>query len=112
MHSAVWSAPLVLLGEKQQSGVDAAAGDRLVGQVELREDGVDVLLDGPLGEDERLGDRGVALAVGDLGEDLALTAGQRGQRRALDAQLGGDERFDGLGVQYGAAGRDGLDRRD
>jgi hypothetical protein len=38
-----------------------------------------VLLDGALGEDEGVGDRGVALALGDLGEDLVLAAGEVGQ---------------------------------
>ena len=46
-----------------------------------------MLLDRALGEDERLGDRRVALALGDLGEDLALARGQLVERRALDARL-------------------------
>ena len=42
------------------------------GRFELGEDRVHVLLDRSLGQHERLGDRAVALARGDLGEQLAL----------------------------------------
>jgi hypothetical protein len=52
------------------------------------------------------------LPLGDLGEDLALASGERGQGRALDAHLGGHERLDDLRVQHGAASGHGLDRRD
>ena len=45
-----------------------------LGEVELHEDRVDVLLDGALGEHQRLGDRRVALALRDLGEHLAARA--------------------------------------
>ena len=65
------------LGQEEQRRLDALADVLGVGQVELEEDRVDVLLDGALGEDERVGDRGVALALGDLGEDLALASGER-----------------------------------
>ena len=42
-----------------------------------------MLLDGALGQDERIGDGGVALALGDLGQDLALPRGELGEGRTL-----------------------------
>jgi hypothetical protein len=46
------------------------------------------------------------LPLGHLGEDHALAGGEHGQRRALDAQPGGDELLDDLGVQHRAPGDD------
>ena len=63
---------LVGFGQEQQRRLHPLADVVLAGQAELHEDRVDVLLDRPLGQDERLGDRGVALALRDLGEDLVL----------------------------------------
>src|SRR4051794_19259666 len=52
-------------GEIDQRGLDAAAHVLGVAQPEFEEDGVDVALDGALGDDEVLGDRGIAEALGD-----------------------------------------------
>jgi hypothetical protein len=49
----------------------------LLRQSELGEDRVDVFLDGALCEDEIGRDRGIVLALGDRGEDFALTRRQR-----------------------------------
>jgi hypothetical protein len=78
---------------------------------ELQEDRVDVLLDGALGEDESVGDRRVALAPGDLGEDLALAPGQSasGERSSAPWRRRAARRS---WSPSRAAGRDGLDRRD
>ena len=75
----------VCLGQEEQRRLDALADVLAVGEAELEEDRVDVLLDRPLGQDQRVGDRRVALALGDLGEDLALASGERGQGRALES---------------------------
>ena len=71
-------------GQEEQRRLDALADVLGVGEAELEEDRVDVLLDRPLGEDERVGDRRVALALGDLGEDLALA--RRSARPAASAR--------------------------
>jgi hypothetical protein len=75
----------VSVGQEEQGGLHAFADVLGVVEVELAEGRVDVLLDRSLGEDERVGDRGVALALGDLREHLTLTGRQHGERRALDA---------------------------
>ena len=59
---------------------------------------------------ERLGDRRVALAGGDLGENLTLARSELAERRSLGARLGAHERLHDLGVDDRAAGRDRLDR--
>src|SRR3954453_11643642 len=99
------------LGEEDERRLDALADLLDVGEVELEEDRVDVLLDGALGEDELLGDRAVALALSDLCEHLALARRELRERRALRPRLRGDERLDDLRVHHRAAGGDGLDRR-
>ena len=81
-----------------------------VGQAELEEDRVDVLLDGALGEEQRLGDRGVALALGDLAEHLALARRQLVERRVLGAAARVYQRLDDLGVDHRPAVGDGADR--
>src|SRR5215204_3300750 len=47
-----------------------------VGEIELEEDRVDVLLHRTLREHERLGDRRIALSFGDGGEHLELARGE------------------------------------
>src|SRR5687768_7702737 len=46
---------LALLREERKSGLDALAGVLRLGEIQFREDGVDVLLHGPLREYERVG---------------------------------------------------------
>jgi hypothetical protein len=46
------------------------------------------------------------LPFGHPGEDHALAGGQHGQRRALDAQSGGNELLEDPGVQHRAPGDD------
>src|ERR671936_2489901 len=102
---------LVGLGEEQQRRLHPLGDVLGVGQIELEEDRVDVLLDGALREDERLGDRVVALALGDLGEDLPLAGGEVRERRTFDTRLGDDQRIDDLRVDDRAALRHGADGR-
>ena len=83
-----------------------------VREPELHEDRVDVLLDGALGEEELLGDRLVALALGDLGEDLPARAASGRRAASLRPGARGDERLDHLGVDHGAALRDRPQRGD
>ena len=97
--------------EVEQGHGDATALNAVVRQVQLREDGVDVLLDGPLGEEHRVGDRGVALALGHEADHLELPRREVGQRRALRANARGDEALHDLGVDGRASCRDLADRR-
>ena len=70
------------------------------------------LLDRPLGQDERLRDRGVVLPLGHLAQHVALARRQLVQRRLLAAGVLGHERLDDLRVDHGAALCDGVDRGD
>src|SRR5881275_2555344 len=60
-----------LFGQEHERGLHALAHVVRRRETELHEDRVDVLLDRALGEHERVGDRAVALAGGDLGEHPA-----------------------------------------
>src|SRR6476660_4843235 len=73
------------VGEEDQRRLDALAHVVGLGEAELHEDRIDVLLDRPLGQDEGLRDRGVALPLRDLGEHLALSHRQLRERRAVRA---------------------------
>src|SRR6478609_10075335 len=66
-----------VLVEEHERSLHALADVLRAGEAELGEDRVDVLLDGALGQHERLGDRRVALALRHLGEHLALTRRDR-----------------------------------
>ena len=67
-----------------------------------------MLADGCLGDDELAGDRGVGVAFGDEGEDLAFACGQRRQRvAAAPHQLAYH-----LGIDHGAAGGHAAQRGD
>ena len=81
-------------------------------EAELLEDRADVLLDGPLREHQRLRDRGVAPALGHLGEDLALARRQLVERRGVPLAVGGEELLDEARVDRGPALGDDLDRRE
>src|SRR5712664_4325836 len=70
----------------------------LLAQPELGEDGADVLLDGPLGEVETLGDGGVFLALSHCRQDLAFSGRQLRERRSFVPRASGDEVLDHLGV--------------
>src|SRR4029453_883679 len=61
-------APAPVLAEIEQHRLDPAVHVGLLGQSELGEHRVDVLLDGPFGEDQRGGDPGVVLAPGHLAQ--------------------------------------------
>src|SRR5918997_1753112 len=50
-----------------------------LGEAELAEDALDVLLDGAVGDEEGAGDRAVRAALGHEGEDLALARGEGGE---------------------------------
>ena len=58
--------------QEEQSGLDPLTDVLGAGEAELGEDRVDVLLDRALGQHQRLGDGGVALALRDLAEHLEL----------------------------------------
>ena len=100
----------VVRGHVHQDGGDATAHDLVILEAELLEDRPDVLLDSPLREDERLGDRGVAPALGHLGEDLAFARRQLVERRAVALAIGGEQLLDDARVDRGAALGDDLDR--
>src|SRR5690349_15823647 len=74
------------LGEVDQRRLDPAADLLGLAQPELQEDRVDVLLDCALREHELVGDRLVAVAARDEGEDLRLARRQLGELRALRAR--------------------------
>src|SRR3954447_20984679 len=101
--------PAVLAGlstQIEQRGHDAPADVFGVAELELREDVVDVPLDGPLRQEELAGDRRVAAALGDQGEDLELT-GRELVEVCLLARTGGSEQLlhDG-GIDVRAAAGD------
>ena len=62
-----------------------------------------MLLDGALGQEQRLRDRGVVLSLGHVAEDLALPVGQLRERGMRHALLRCDERLDDLRVEHAAA---------
>ena len=68
------------VSQEEQHRADPAVGLLLGEQVQLREDRVDVLLDGAFGEEQRVGDGGVRLPLGDLGHDLHLPVGESLER--------------------------------
>src|SRR5437016_2250834 len=68
------------IGQEEQDGLHPAVHLSLLGQAELGEDGVDVLLHRPFGEHQRLGDGGVRPAPGHLRQDLRLSGRQLPQR--------------------------------
>ena len=72
---------------------------------------MDHLLDRPLGEEEGLADRRVALARRHLAQHVALACGQALERRLLAAGVLRDQRLHDLRVDHRAAGRDRADRR-
>src|SRR6185295_19160696 len=88
-------------GQIEQRGLDAPVDVAVLGQPELDEDPVDVALDGAFGDLQRLGDRGVAAAFGDQGEDLALAGGELLDLRI--AEPGRDELVDDPRVDQGTA---------
>jgi hypothetical protein len=63
---------LALAGEVEQRRFDPPADVVGLTQVELREDAVDVPLDGALRDDELLRDGGIAASLRDQPEDLEL----------------------------------------
>src|SRR6476659_4011380 len=64
-------------GEVQQRRDHAAADDALLGEVELREDPVHVLLHAPLRQKQRLGNGGIRFTLRHLGEHVQFTGGER-----------------------------------
>src|SRR5687768_15580696 len=79
-----------------------------LGEAELAEDALDVLLDGAVGDEEGAGDRAVRAALGHEGEDLALARGEGGEPAVAPAA--GEELADDLGVQHRPARGDVADR--
>src|SRR5512132_1260898 len=80
-----------------EDGQDPAVVGGGGGEAELAEDAGDVLLDRALGDDQALGDGGVAAALGHEGEDVQLAGAEGGQgvgaaaaAQQLGDHLGGD----------------------
>src|SRR3954453_3562301 len=71
------------------------------GQVQLREDARDVLLHGPLGDDERLGDAVVGTALRHMTEDLSLARAEC--RKRVLPPTAPDEACDDFGIECRAA---------
>src|SRR6185312_16898727 len=67
----------VAIGEVDEGRLDPRAHVARISELQLREDRVDVLLHRALGEDECVGDVGVAAALGDQGQRLQLARGQQ-----------------------------------
>ena len=89
-----------------EHGLDPAVEVGLLGQAELGEDRVGVLLDRPLRQHERAGDGGVGLAGGHLGEHLALAGRQPVELARRRPPVRRDQALDDLGVDHRAAGGD------
>ena len=77
---------MTVLGQVEQDRFHPPVGLGLLREAELGEQRADVLLDRPLRQAQRGADGGVVLALGDLGEDLAL-AGVRWERGEVRARL-------------------------
>lgn len=103
---------VVLRVEKEERRRDPPAHVPAVGQIELGEDRVHVLLDRAFGQDQRLGDRGIALAGRDSRENLELARGQPGQARMACPRAGLDEHVDDERIDHGASLGHLLDRSD
>ena len=73
---------------------------------------MDHLLDRPLGQEERLGDRRVVLSLGHLAQHVALARRQLVERRLLAARVLRHQRLDDLRVDHRAALCDRADRGD
>src|SRR5215211_772445 len=99
------------LREEHQGGFDAFAHVLRVRKAQLEEDRVDVLLHRPLREEERLRDRRVALALGDLAQHLPLASRQLVEWRAVGRRPRPDEAVDDLRVDHRSALGHGVDRR-
>src|SRR3954465_12115796 len=92
-----------LPAQVEQDRLDPPVDVALLGEAELREDRVGVLLDRSLREDEGLGDRRVRFAGRHLVEDLGLP---RGQTVEIGLRAGGSRRhelFDDLRIDDRAA---------
>src|SRR3954469_24783130 len=110
MTSCARSAP-VAVGQVDEGSLDAPADVGGLGEAEIEEDRVEVLLDGALGQHEIVGDALVAEAARDVGEDLELARREVGERRMLAAPSVGDQPLDDLGVDYRPALGNGFDGR-
>src|SRR6185369_2108995 len=78
--------------------------------LQLHQDAVYVLFDGPFGDPELAGDAGVGAALGHEREHFTLPGGQRLKR--VVAVPGGDEFLDETGIDDGASARDPPERVD
>src|SRR5215211_4185483 len=93
--------------QEREDGQDPAVVGGGGGEAELAEEAGDVLLDRALGDDQALGDGGIAAALGHQGEDVELAGAERGQR--VGAAAAAEELGDDLGVDGGAALADPVD---
>ena len=75
----------LVASEIEERGLHAQADVLRLAEVELQEDRVDVALDRALRDPEARGDRAVAAALGDQGEDLELARRQPRQLRVVRA---------------------------
>ena len=93
--------------EVAQDGEDAPVVVAGRGQAELREQRVDEVVDGLLGDDEPGGDGRVGVPLGHEAQHLALAGGE-----AVERVRPVDQLCDDLRVHHGAAGGDPADRVD
>ena len=113
----VWSCGGAVAGSVSSDSSISAAFTRLLtssasARPELQKIALMCFSTARLVRNERLGDRRVALALGDLGEHLALARRQLVERRALAPRAARvDERLDDLRVDHRAAVGDRADRR-
>jgi CheY-like chemotaxis protein len=84
--------------QERDDGQDAAVIVVGVGQPELRQDAVHVLLDGPLGDPQAPADARIGAPLGHLLEHIALAAGERLERvvdvALIDIDLRGESGFE------------------
>jgi hypothetical protein len=93
-----------------EDGQNPPVVDARLGEAELAEDVLDVLLDRALGDVERPGDGVVGAAFGHEGEDLPFAGGERCEPPVAPAA--GEELAHYFGIQHGPARGDLTDRCD
>ena len=99
------------VGQVEQDGLHPAVDVGLLGQAELREHRVDVLLHRPLREPERARRPTALFRPWAISARTSLSRGVRNcEGRVGPARAGVDQRLDHLGVDHRPAGRDLADR--
>src|ERR1022692_1862289 len=99
-------------GEVDERRLDATVNVRLLGELQLREYGVDVLLDRALGQEERCGDACIVPSHRHLLEHIALARRQLSDRRVTHRAARRDEHLDHTRVDHRPTPRDLAHRAD